>query len=160
MIESLRALFSLKSDMGQKGFLGLGTLGTIAILGLASVLGISFAASIEWKFILAVMAMAVIGIGVAGAVFFGVDFQWVIILSIISLSVVVFIQIGVVAAAGLAVIGIGGYRFSGQRPLLMAGLIGIGLLTVIAGNYFMINSGQIEELMLGGQELLGFEVMP
>jgi hypothetical protein len=106
------------------------------------------------------MILAVIGIGAAGAMFFDVDFKYVIILSIVSLAVVVFIQIGVLAAAGLAIIGIAGYRFTSAQPLILLGLIGAGLLAIVLGSG-VIFGPEAQSILEQGQTILGeFEIMP
>jgi len=118
---------------------GIATPIIVAIAGILGLLGISTAASINWKFLLATLVMVAIVLAVAGTVFFGVPFEQVIIVSILCLGIVTFIEVGVLAAAGLIVIGGAFYRVSPMKQVwVFVALIGFGLLTVILSKQFLI----------------------
>lgn len=151
-MKSLRDLFSF--DRGEKtirkdqGGL-IGTTGMIIIAAIAGVLGIGAASTLDWTFIVATMMMAVIALTIVGTIWFGVPFNRVIIMSMICLGIVTFLEIGVLPAAGLIVVGGTFYRFNpvgNQQIWFFLALIGVGLLAVIWGAEFGMIDGFQEGL--------------
>jgi len=118
---------------------GIATPIIVAIAGVLGLLGISTAASINWKFLLATLVMVAIVLAVAGTVWFGVPFEQVIVISILCLGIVTFIEVGVLAAAGLIVIGGAFYYVSPMKQVwVFVALIGLGLLVTIWATQFTV----------------------
>jgi len=129
----------LKSD--ERGFLGLGTIGMIALISILGVFGISIGASMDWTFIMATMIFVVIGLGVVGSIWFNVDFKYVMILAILSLGIVTLLEVGAVTAMGLLIVGgIFYWRpvFMQKNAWLFMAMVGLGALLAIYGSQFHI----------------------
>lgn len=129
---------ALAAHREQGGFI-LGGLGLLVVLALGGIMITGFIASINWMYLIAVMAMVIIVVAMVGAVKYKMPFQFVILISMISMAVVVFIGVGVLAAAGLMVLGVVLFKFSpSKQPAIFVGLVAVGLLTVIWGTKFIL----------------------
>ena len=124
-----------RDEQGIIGLIGIGIIGFLALFTFSA------AAAIDWSFIVALAVIVVIGLSVFGSMFFHFPFTYTIIVAILCLAVVVFMQIGVLAAAGLIIIGGGMYKLSpAKQPGMFMMLAGVGCIMVIWGAKFCIET--------------------
>lgn len=111
-----------------------------AVIGFLVLFGFSAAAAIEWKFILALMAIGVIGIAFIGVVFFHADFSLVIAAALISLAIVFIVEISFPVVIGGLVVGAAMWNLKILRgkPLILFLLIVVGLGLMVWGSYYIL----------------------
>lgn len=132
---------NIRTDEG--GLLGL--TGAAILAAIAGVLGISWAASVDWTYMMATMIFIVIALGVVGVIFFNVPFDRVLILSMICLAIVAFLEIGAIMALALIIAAGAFYSvpqlkgYSQTQLGMFIGLVALGVgLAVYAQHAGMI----------------------
>ena len=90
-------------------------------------------AAINWQAILAVFAAGIIAMAFAGFFFFHADWNYVMIASIIALAIVFIVEISFpVLVGGLLVLGVvWNFKMLAKQPLIMMGLIILGIVVMM-----------------------------
>lgn len=116
---------------------------TIIIAGIAAILAIfGFAAmsAIEWKFLLATMAMGIVGLSFVGVLFFHADFKMVIIAAVIAIGIVFIVEVSLPMIIGgvIIVAAMWNLKMLAKRPLMLVALVACGLLVMVLGANFVL----------------------
>lgn len=139
-----QAFFTARNGLAMRGFAsderGVGVIGLIiaAVLALFGIAGVS---AINLRFLMAVLILTTIGLAVVGSLFFRVPFKYVIILAVICLGIVVFMEVTAPVVAGLLVVAFAMWKLTPMKqPAMFVGLVGVGLLLVVWGSKFAIET--------------------
>lgn len=122
-----------KLKMDKRGFVL--SLPILIIGGILAFLGMGVAATINWQFLLAVMAMGIIGIAFLGVVFFKADFKLVIYASIISIAIVFIVEVTFPVLVGgiIAIFAMWNFKYLKGKPLILFALVATGLAVMLFG---------------------------
>lgn len=122
----------------QRGFIL--TLPIILIAGVLALFGFSAMAAIDWRFLLAMMAMGIVGMAFVGVLFFKADFKLVIVAALVSLMIVFIVEVTfpVIVGGLIAVAAMWNFKLLAKRPLMLFALIGVGLLVMVWGSYAIL----------------------
>jgi len=135
-----------KDERGQFGGLLLPL-----ILGVLALLGISFIGAINFKFLLVLMMFIVIGLAVFGGVFKGINFKWVMAVAVVCLGITLVLTVTIPVVVGVVLIGFALWKYSSlKQPAIFVMMIGIGLLMVIFGTNFAIQTLGIQPTAIAG----------
>ncbi len=114
----------------------------VIVASILGILGISLISTIDWTFLVPLFAMGTMFVAVVGFSFGKIKkFNHVLYIAVGMTAVMVFIEIGAMTAAGVAVIGASIYYFgpgSAKQPAFFIGLIGAGMLLMIWGATYVL----------------------
>jgi len=129
-----------KKSLGkdQSGFVF--SLPILIIIGVLGVLGLGAASAINWRFLLAIMAMGIVGMAFAGVLFFKADFKMVMYASVIAIGIVFIVEVTFPVLVGglIALFAMWNFKFLKGKPLILFALVGVGLLVMMMGTKFIL----------------------
>ena len=116
----------------ERGLAGIVIAGIVALL---AIFGLSAASTIEWRFLLAVMAMGIVGMAFVGVLFFKADFKMVLIAAVIAIGIVFIVEVSLPMIIGGVIIiaAMWHLKMLSKRPLMLLALVACGLLVMVLG---------------------------
>ena len=112
------------------------TLPLLIILGIVAIFGFGAASAINWRFLLAVMAMGVVGLAFVGVLFFHADFKMVFLAAVVSFGIIFILEVSLPVIVGAIIIIAAMYYLKfliPKRPLIFALMVLTGLLVMVWG---------------------------
>ena len=113
------------------------TLPLLIILGIIGLLGLGAASTINWKFLLAVMAMGIVGLAFVGVLFFHADFKMVFLAAVVSFGIIFIVEVSLPVIVGAIIVIAAMYYFKfliPKRPLIFTLMVLTGLLVMVWGS--------------------------
>lgn len=124
----------MRDERGLIGLIG------AAIIGIVALFGLSAAAAINWKFLLATMAMGVVGLAFVGVLFFHADFKMVLIAAVVSLGIVFIVEVSLpmIIGGAMVIAAMWHLKMLAKKPLMLGALVACGLLVMVLGANFVL----------------------